>query len=81
MFLSRMGDRRSGRKAKKSVRPEDIDWINENIDIPVFITGDIDLDNISAVVQSGANKIALCKPLMYAQIPEETAHEFLKFLP
>lgn len=71
----------SGRKAKKSVRTEDIDWINENIDIPVFITGEIDLDNISAVVKSGAKKIALCKPLMYAQIPEETAHEFLKFIP
>ena len=71
----------SGRKAKKSVMVDDIDWINENIDIPVFITGEIDLDNIIDVVQCGANKIALCKPLMYAQIPEEAAHEFLSFLP
>ena len=69
------------RKAHKGVSPDDIDWINENIDIPVFITGEIDLDNIIDVVQRGATKIVLCEPLMYAQIPEETAHEFLKFLP
>lgn len=69
------------KRSGKAVDINDIKWINENIDIPVFIMGDIDLDNISAIVQTGASKIVVANPLMYAQIPEETAHEFLRFLP
>jgi thiamine monophosphate synthase len=32
------------------------------------------------VVKTGASKIALTNALMYAQIPEETAQEFINIL-
>lgn len=60
---------------------EDIQWINENIDIPAFITGDFTPDNISFAVQAGIKQIAVTNPIMYAQIPEKTARDFLRFLP
>lgn len=68
-------------KKSQSLTIDDIKWVYENIEIPVFLTGDIDSDNVNYVIQTGANKIALTNPIMYASIPEETARNFLKFLP
>lgn len=68
-------------KIAASIDVNDIKWINENIDIPVFITGEIDLGNISTIVQTGVRRIAITNPIMYAKIPEETARNFLRFLP
>ena len=69
------------KKKNEIVNADDIRWLNDNIDIPIFITGEINLDNIDIVVKTGTNKIAVTNSLMYAQIPEETAQEFVKFLP
>lgn len=60
---------------------EDIQWINENIDIPLFTTGDFTPDNISSAIQSGIRRIATTDSIMYAQIPEKNARNFLRFLP
>lgn len=60
---------------------EDIQWINDNIDIPAFITGDFNPENVSSVVQLGVRRIAITNPIMYAQVPEKTARDFLRFLP
>lgn len=58
-----------------------IQWVNENIDIPIFLTGDISLTNVDELVQSGTNKIVVTNAIMYARIPEHTAREFIKRLP
>ena len=63
------------------VNSEDIQWINDNIDIPAFITGDFNPENVSSVVQLGVRRIAITNPIMYAQVPEKTARDFLRFLP
>ena len=68
------------KKKNEIVNADDIRWLNDNIDIPIFITGEIYLDNIDMVVKTGASKIALTNALMYAQIPEETAQEFINIL-
>ena len=68
-------------KINPELNIDDIDWINKNIDIPLFVFGNINLDNINGAVQAGANKIALTEAVMYAQIPEETARKILNLLP
>ncbi len=58
-----------------------IQWLYENIDIPIFITGSIGTDNISELVSKGVQKIAITEPIMYAKSPEHAAREFLRHLP
>lgn len=58
-----------------------IRWAIENIDIPVFVYGDITVSSINKLTQENINKIVVTDPLMYARIPEQTAREFLKYLP
>lgn len=58
-----------------------IQWVNQNIDIPVFLTGDISLTNLEELAQTGVNKIVVTNSIMYARVPEYTAREFLKYLP
>lgn len=69
------------KKSNNTISIDDIIWVNENIEIPIFITGDITLDNINLIVQSGIYKIAVTDPVMYAKIPEETARNLTRFLP
>ena len=58
-----------------------INWINDNIKIPVFFAGDITLNNVTEITQTGITKIALTESIMYSRIPEQTARSFLKSLP
>ncbi len=58
-----------------------IQWLYENIDIPIFITGSIGTNNISELVSKGVQKIAITEPIMYAKSPEHAAREFLRHLP
>lgn len=58
-----------------------VQWLYENIDIPIFITGSIGTDNISELVSKGVQKIAITEPIMYAKSPEHAAREFLRHLP
>lgn len=57
-----------------------IQWVLDNIDIPVFLTGDITLTNVQELAQTGANKVVITSAIMYARIPEHSAREILKYL-
>ena len=58
-----------------------IEWAQDNTKIPTFITGDITLDNIIELTHRGIYKVAVTDSIIYAKIPEETARNFLKYLP
>lgn len=58
-----------------------VNWVNDNVKIPVFFAGDITPDNIAEITQSGILKIALTESVMYSKIPEQSARNFLKYLP
>lgn len=58
-----------------------IEWAQDNTKIPTFVTGDITLNNIVDLTQSRIYKIAVTDQIMYAKIPEQTARNFLKYLP
>ena len=58
-----------------------VEWAQDNTKIPMFITGDINLNNVLELTNNGINKIAVTDPIMYAKIPEQTARNFLKYLP
>lgn len=68
-------------KIEHSIDIKDIKWIEKNIDIPAFITGDINLNNINELINAGIKKIAITNSIMYAKIPEETVRKFTKYLP
>lgn len=68
-------------KVSESIDITDVCWINKNIDIPVFITGEINLSNLNEIVQNNIEKIAITDTIMYARSPEHTAREILRYLP
>lgn len=65
----------------KFVVEEYILWVNENIDVPVFLAGEINLKNINNIIQKGTKRIALTNAIMYAQVPEDSARKMLMYLP
>ncbi len=65
----------------KFVVEEYILWVNENIDVPVFLAGEINLKNINNIIQKGTKRIALTNVIMYAQVPEDSARKMLMYLP
>jgi thiamine-phosphate pyrophosphorylase len=58
-----------------------VEWAQDNVKIPTFVTGDINLNNIVELTHNGINKIAVTDQIMYAKIPEQTARSFLRYLP
>lgn len=56
-------------------------WVNENIDVPVFLAGEINLKNINNIIPKGTKRIALTNAIMYAQVPEDSARKMLMYLP
>lgn len=56
-------------------------WVYENVKIPVFFTGDINPNNITAITRTGISKIAITDAIIYSKIPEQSARNFLKYLP
>lgn len=65
----------------KFVVEEYILWVNENIDVPVFLAGEINLKNINNIIHKGTKRIALTNAIMYAQVPEDSARKMLMYLP
>ena len=65
----------------KFVVEEYILWVNENIDVPVFLAGEINLKNINNIIQKGRKRIALTNAIIYAQVPEDSARKMLMYLP
>lgn len=65
---------------RASVGLEYVKWVSENIDIPAFAIGGIDLSNAREVVANGLKKIAVVRAIINAENPEKAAEEFLKLL-
>lgn len=65
----------------KFVVEEYLLWVNENIDVPVFLAGEINLKNINNIIQKGTKRVALTNAIMYAQVPEDSARKMLMYLP
>lgn len=65
---------------RQAVGLEYVKWASENIDIPFYAIGGIDLDNIEKVIENGAKNIAVVRAIINAQSPEQSAAEFLKKL-
>lgn len=55
-------------------------WCSENVDIPWYAIGGIDLTNIDDVINSGAKRVAVVRAIMNAESPEKASMEFLKKL-
>lgn len=68
-------------KTADSIDMDIIAWAQENTDLPIFIFGDIDTTNICQLVNNNINKFVVSDFLMYAQIPEKTARELLRYFP
>ena len=65
---------------RPSVGLEYAKWVSENIKIPAFAIGGIDLTNVQDVINAGAKKIAVVRAIINSDSPEKAAQEFLKVL-
>lgn len=65
---------------RQSVGLEYVKWVSENIKIPAFAIGGIDLDNVQDVINAGAKKVAVVRAIINSDNPEKAAQEFLKVL-
>ena len=59
---------------------DDIQWINKNIKIPIFGTGEFCYENIDMAKKSGITRLAMTNPIMYSKIPEQTARSIIGLL-
>lgn len=65
---------------RKAVTTEYAKWVAQNIDIPWFAIGGIDLTNISEVLDAGASRVAVVRAIINAQNPSDVAKDFLGIL-
>lgn len=65
---------------RSSVGLEYVKWSAENIAIPFFAIGGIDLENCKDVLNAGADRIAVVRAIINAASPEKSASEFLSVL-
>lgn len=57
---------------------EYVKWAAENIDIPAFAIGGIDLENCEEVFDAGLNRIAVVRAIINAKSPQKAAEKFLR---
>ena len=55
-----------------------VKWVSENINIPFYAIGSIDVNNVQKVISSGANKIAVIRALMNVQNPDIIIKKFME---
>lgn len=65
---------------RASVGLEYVKWASENIEIPFFAIGGIDLSNVNDVISSGAKKVAVVRAIINSDSPELSAGKFLEQL-
>lgn len=65
---------------RKSVGLEYVEWVSNNIDIPAFAIGGIDLDNVNEVIEHGAKRIAVVRAIINAENPEYAAKQFYSII-
>lgn len=56
---------------------EYVKWVSENINIPAFAIGGIDLDNVNDIINSGLNKVAVVRAIINATSPQSEAEKFI----
>lgn len=61
---------------RKSVGLEYVEWASENIDIPWYAIGGINLDNAHEVIECGASRLAVVRAIINAENPEAVSAEF-----
>lgn len=54
-----------------------VKWANENVNIPAFAIGGIDLDNVDEIINVGIKKIAVVRAIINAKSPQKAAEMFL----
>jgi thiamine-phosphate pyrophosphorylase len=65
---------------RKSVGLEYVTWASQNIDIPWYAIGGINLENTQEVIEAGASRLAVVRAIINADNPEISANLFLKKL-
>ncbi len=65
---------------REAVGLDYVKWTSQNINIPCFAIGGIDLSNCQDVISSGASRLAVVRALINAESPEKTALEFMSRL-
>ena len=65
---------------RQSVGLEYVKWVSDNIDLPAFAIGGIDLDNVNEVISNGAKRIAVVRAIINSVNPEIAARAFLEVL-
>lgn len=65
---------------RKSVGLEYVEWASENIEIPWYAIGGINLENTNEVISAGASRIAVVRAIINAPSPASVAAEFLENL-
>ena len=61
---------------RASVGLDYIQWVSENIDIPAFAIGGIDLENADTVLNTGIARIAVVRAIMNSSNPKSAAECF-----
>ena len=59
---------------------EYVKWASENIQIPAFAIGGIDLENVDEVINAGLTKIAVVRAIINANSTQKSAENFLEKL-
>lgn len=59
---------------------EYVRWTSENINIPAFAIGGIDLQNCSEVLDAGLKKLAVVRAIINADSPQTEAEAFIQML-
>lgn len=62
---------------RQAVGLEYAKWAAENIEIPAFAIGGIDLENVSQVLETGMEKVAVVRAIINSSSPEKSAKNFL----
>lgn len=65
---------------RQSVGLDYVKWVSENISIPAFAIGGIDLDNVNEVLNTGLKRVAVVRAIINSQNPEKSANQFLKLI-
>jgi len=68
------------KEGRTAVGLEYVKWAGENVEIPFFAIGGIDLDNVDSVINHGAKRIAIVRSIINAQNPHNVAKSFLQRL-
>ncbi|MFH0703128.1 MAG: thiamine phosphate synthase [bacterium] len=65
---------------RKAVGFEYVKWASENVNIPWFAIGGINLDNMDQVIEAGASGIAVVRAIINVESPEFVASKILNSL-